>query len=102
MDPEAAKRILLLPMRDNDSGERTVRGYLIALLRQVWRETDQFSGKKPFGSTGWSSDLYLALIDAGVIVAAMDEDGYLDAVTPDQIEIADRLVDAAICALGVA
>lgn len=99
---ESGELILGLPMRDNDSGERTIRGYLIALLRQVWREQDGFSGKRPFGNSDWTSDLYLALVDGGIILATLHPDGDLDALTKEQVDFADQLIDAAICALGVA
>ena len=47
---EEAQRVLNLPMQDNDAGAATIRDYLVALVREVWRERDGFSGKRPFGN----------------------------------------------------
>jgi hypothetical protein len=91
-------RVLALPMpSDNDADAATVREYLITLLRTLWVEGSEFSGKKPFGNSGWESDLHIPLIQAGFIDGAIDEDGYLDHSDDDA---ADRLILAAINALG--
>lgn len=93
-------QILDLPMEDNDSGARTIRGYLIELLLTVWREGEGFSGKRPFGDSGWVWDLYVALARAGVVTATFDEDGFIDAMTDDQRVCADGLIVSAIQSLG--
>lgn len=59
--------ILNLPMQENDAQAETVRDYLKALLERVWVEQEGFSGKRPFGNSGWYWDLYLPLLDAGVV-----------------------------------
>ncbi len=74
----APKQILDLPLEPNDSGATTVRGYLIELLTELWREESGFSGKRPFGQSGWQSTIELALVKAGVVQGTLDEDGYLD------------------------
>lgn len=74
MKPE---EILGLPMRPNDSGAVTIRGYLIALLRELWIKEEGFGGKRPFGNSGWQHDLYTPLVVAGVIPGRVDEDGWL-------------------------
>lgn len=71
------KEILALEMQENDSEATTVGGYLIALLRELWREQEGFSGKRPFGNSGWEYDLARPLIVAGVIDGALDSDGYI-------------------------
>lgn len=93
-------QILDLPMGDNDSGARTIRGYLVELLLTVWRKGEGFSGKRPFGSSCWEWDLYAALACAGVITATFDEDGFIDDMSADQRLRADRLIASAIEALG--
>lgn len=72
-----ALEILDTPMEPNDSGATTVRGYLIALLAAVWEHGEDFSGKRPFGNSGWTWDLYGALVKAGHIDGTFDEDGYI-------------------------
>lgn len=87
-------RILSLEIGgENDSGEPTVRGYLVALLRTLWHEGEGFSGKRPFGNSSWEYDLYVPLIKAGLIRGKLDEDGYIDGVDD---KAGDKLIAAAI------
>ena len=89
--------ILALPMRDNDAGADTVRGYLAELLRVLWREDEGFSGKRPFGNSGWQWEVYRALADGGAIESTRDRwGGDVDLDT----RAADVLIDAAIVELG--
>lgn len=55
--------VLNCPLEENDSGADTVKGYLKALLFTLWDEDEGFSGKRPFGNSGWEYDLTDALID---------------------------------------
>ena len=57
--------------------EHTIRDYLRMLLEALWREDDCFSGKRPFGNSGWEYDLYVPLIKAGFVEGEIDEDGFL-------------------------
>lgn len=53
---------------DSDAGDDlTVRGYLRELLATLWSEGESFSGKRPFGNSGWEYDLYKPLGKAGMI-----------------------------------
>ena len=61
-------------------GEVSIRDYLTTLLLRVWDEGESFSGKRPFGNSGWEYDLYKPLIAANVIKGELDEDGYIDGV----------------------
>lgn len=72
------KAILDLPMQENDAGAKTVRDYLLMLLKTLWREQDGFSGKRPFGNSGWDYDLYTALVKGKAIKGSFYEydDGY--------------------------
>jgi hypothetical protein len=67
--------ILDVKMRENDAGARTIREYLRALLVAVWEDGEGFSGKRPFGNSGWEYDLYAALIEAGAVKGNLDEWG---------------------------
>lgn len=91
------QQVLDLPMPPNDSDVDTVRGYLIELLRTLWREEEGFSGKRPFGTSGWAYDVYEPLIKAGWVDGTLDEDGYIERVDSRQ---AEALMDEAIRALG--
>lgn len=67
-----ALAILDLPMGDNDANAATVRGYLKALLTKLWEEDEGFSGKRPFGNSGWSRELYFPLVKAGRVKGEID------------------------------
>lgn len=55
----------------------TIRDYLRQLLTTLWVEKEGFSGKRPFGNSGWEYDLYKPLVAAGVVPGTLDEDGYI-------------------------
>lgn len=95
-DPQT---ILALPMRRNDAGAATVRDYLVALLTRLWDQEVDFSGKRPFGNSGWTYDLYGALVDGG-LVAAADDDADCDLRCPQDPGAAYDLIATAITALG--
>lgn len=64
---------------DSDAGDGlTVRDYLRTLLETLWREGEGFSGKRPFGNSGWEYDLYAPLIKGGFLAGKLDEDGYVE------------------------
>lgn len=67
-DPTGTE-ILDLPMnpRLNDAKATSIRGYFRALLAELLREGEGFSGKRPFGNSSWEYELYLALYIAGHI-----------------------------------
>ena len=89
------REVLMLPMQPNDSGAATVGGYLQALLRRLWTEEEGFSGKRPFGNSGWAHDLYRPLIAAGAVDGgSLDSDGYVN-----ERGDADQVIHDAIDAL---
>ena len=94
------EQVLGLPLEPNDSGATTVRGYLVSLLAAVWEEGEGFSGKRPFGTSGWAADLYQPLVGAGFVPGALDEDGYLDDFPSTSRLQANELIAAAIKSLG--
>lgn len=91
------RTVLATPMGKNDAKAETVGAYLTALLREVWREEEGFSGKRPFGNSGWQWEVYLPLVKAGFVAGQLDEDGYLEDVDQDA---ADELIHAAIDAMA--
>jgi len=56
----------------------TIRDYLKELLETLFRETEGFSGKRPFGNSGWDYDLAKPLIEVGCIAGRIDEYGYAE------------------------
>jgi hypothetical protein len=45
----------------------TVREFLHKLLEEVWLGKESFSGKRPFGNSGWEYPLYDTLVRDGFI-----------------------------------
>lgn len=89
--------ILALPMNINDAGATTIRAYLVALLSELWTEGEGFSGKRPFGNSGWEADLQAPLVIAGVVDGALDDESYVSRVDH---EAANEAIFLAIEALG--
>ena len=54
----------------------TLREYCGLMLKQLWQEGDCFSGKYPFGDSGWDHQIYYALIHQGFIEGTIDGDDY--------------------------
>lgn len=61
-----------------ENGTGTLRTYLQDLLLTLWDEEQGFSGKRPFGNSGWQVDVYGALVKAGLITGVIDEYGYVE------------------------
>lgn len=88
--------VLALSMGENDAQAGTIGEYLIGLLFALWEEKEGFSGKRPFGNSGWDGELLIPLINAGLINGRLDEYGGIEEVDDDAGE---RLIADAIRAL---
>ena len=93
--------VLDLPVESEYTpGLLTIRDYLIRLLSDLWKDGEGFNGKRPFGYSGWESDLILPLVRAGLIPGTLDADGlYLE--TCDD-KAGEELIAATIKYLGEA
>ncbi len=69
--------------------EVTIRGYFRELLSKLWEEEEGFSGKRPFGNSGWTHDLERECIKLCVVSGRLDSDGYVADI--DQTEF-NRLI----------
>lgn len=89
-------KILDVPMGPNDADAATVRDYLLALLTEVWVRDEGFSGKRPFGNSGWKYEVYTALVKAEIIAGKLDHEGLIEECASAE---ADALILKAIAAL---
>lgn len=82
---------------DSDAGKcLSIRDYFRSLLLAVWEEGEGFSGKRPFGNSGWEYDLYRPLIKAGFVSGKLDEDGGVEEVNYREAnDFVKRLIAAA-------
>lgn len=85
------KEILDYPMQHNDAEARTIGEYLILLLTAVWEEGEGFSGKRPFGNSGWYMELYIALVKGGFVKGSFEDEEYYELKDYDH-NACDRLV----------
>lgn len=70
--------ILDVPLEFDDCDAKSFREYFKTLLFVLWEEGAGFSGKRPFGNSGWQSGCYANLIRLGLVKGSLDEDGYID------------------------
>lgn len=92
------EQLLACPMDPsaNDAEADSIGVFLTRLLLVLWNEGESFSGKRPFGNSGWEHQVYEALVGAGLVPGELDEDGFLDWADTRE---ADRLVGFAIRSL---
>lgn len=88
-----AHPVLDLPMQANDADAATVRDYMKALLLTLLAEGEGFSGKRPFGNSGWDWDMHIPLVKAGLVRGTIDDDGYIE---EHDSEKADEMIVAAV------
>lgn len=91
--------ILDLAMEENDADAATIRDYLKELLVMVWEKDESFSGKRPFGNSGWKYDIYRTLATHKLIEAEIDEDGDVIDIQRSEYTKADQLISEAIASL---
>lgn len=82
--------------KDNDAGAASIREYMQKLLTELFIEQESFSGKRPFGNSGWIFDIYRDMLRAGAINGKLDEEGCVEACDSEK---ADELLMLAIKAL---
>lgn len=91
--------ILDFKMEENDAEAATIRDYLKELLLMVWEQDESFSGKRPFGNSGWKYDIYRTLATHKLIEAEMDDDGDIIDIKRSEYTKADKLISEAIASL---
>ena len=84
--------ILKLPMGKNDADAKTIGEYLIKLSQECWFENEGFSGKRPFGNSGWDYEIYIALVENKAIDGIIDEDGFIESITEKEEKKGNALI----------
>ena len=83
---------LNLPMSVNNPGSFTIREYFKFLLLNLWDEKEGFSGKRPFGNSGWEYELYATLIKNNIILGELDDFGQVQTLNKENEQKADQLI----------
>jgi hypothetical protein len=95
MDAELAKKILDTPI-NCEIGDCTIGEYLSELLITLLKKGAGFSGKRPFGDSGWKFQLLKAMVKGGFVKATFDPDGYLDEIEDVEEDKAFDLINTVI------
>lgn len=66
--------ILDFAYRFEDAEANSLREYFQNLLFQLWLKGEGFSGKRPFGNSGWKYDIAQCLVAQNVLVGFTDGD----------------------------
>lgn len=90
------RSVLKCKMQRNDAKAETVGKFLQALLLKLWTEEESFSGKRPFGNSGWKSDVFRALAEENFVPGQEDEEGWFECLDDNE---ADAIIAAAIKSL---
>lgn len=70
------KEILDLEFESSDLGRTvTIREFFKELLTTLFKEGEGFSGKRPFGNSGWDYDLCVCLVQYEIISGTASEYG---------------------------
>ena len=83
---------------DSDAGNNiTIRQYLFELLNTLWGEGESFSGKRPFGNSGWEYELFTPLVKSGFISGSYDDEYGIDDIDKKEANaFVGKLIAAAL------
>jgi hypothetical protein len=72
----------------------TIKEWLKALLLELWVCEDGFSGKRPFGNSGWKSNIVAPLIQEGWLKGTyeLDKDGWVQDCDYDKKEFEQLII----------
>lgn len=70
---------------DDLNTEMTIKDFLKFLLKTLWIDEEHFSGKCPFGNSGWKGPIEAALIKNKIVSGKLDEDGYIEEVNDKKV-----------------
>ena len=76
-----SKQILALEFHSNDlDKDITVKDFMKELLSTLFKEMECFSGKRPFGNSGWEYDMAICFVKNKIISGTIEDlgDGDID------------------------
>lgn len=85
------KETLEFQMLENDADAATFKEYFIALAREVCMQEENFSGKRPFGNSGWKNELYESMIYNNLVDA--EKYNVVEGLTNIQIATLDSMIN---------
>ena len=72
--------ILEVELEENDAEANTVGDYLKELLVKLLDEEESFSGKRPFGNSGWLYEIAVPLVKRGLVKGTVNAEGEVEQV----------------------
>ena len=81
-------------MVPNDAGASTIGEYLLKLGYEAWVQEEGFSGKRPFGNSGWKHEVAQSLVLDEVVAGEVLEDGEVDVFSYDMGVVDELVYDA--------
>lgn len=88
------KEILELKFESSDLGkEISIKDFFKELLTTLFKEGECFSGKRPFGNSGWNYDLRVCLAKNGVIEGKCFQYGDLEDWDYDSKEADSKILE---------
>lgn len=70
------QKVLLLKFHSTDlDRDVTVKEFFVELLTTLFRKKECFSGKRPFGNSGWDYDLAVCFVKNKVIPGSIEDLG---------------------------
>lgn len=88
------KEILELKFESTDLGkEMSIKDFFKELLTTLFKEGECFSGKRPFGNSGWDYDLCVCLAKNGVIEGKCSQYGDLEDWDYDSKEADSKILE---------
>ena len=62
----------------------TLKQYFHMLLLKLWISEEVFDGRRPWGNSGWTYDVFVVLIKNGLIPGKIDNEGFVEEVDVDE------------------
>ncbi len=76
----------------SELGKITLRKYFLRCMKEFWNDGEGFSGKRPFGNSGWQWDIYRGMIVNKWIEGTLDENGYIKEMSDENKKEAHRMI----------
>lgn len=86
--------ILEIKLKQNDANAETIGDYLKKLLIKLWIDEEEFSGKRPFGNSGWKYIIYETLIENKIISGELDDGTVLSLSSEERSKCDTLILDA--------
>lgn len=88
VSPDDFKGIWNMPM-DTYEGVTSIGSHCKELLQALIQEDEGFSGKHPFGNSGWFTFFEIAFVKHGIVAGKLTEDGLNLYLSEDEYDIND-------------